>query len=494
MTEQQHTTAGTELSGDPAIAAQWTAIERRLGASPRLNTPEAARDMLWRVTSSHRDIRDHIDASAPYRMQVRQLLDLCAREVSSAETLAGAIEQVTQDPVSAAPLRTLADWRAAQKWVSVTEMTHLRSLVPKVSEARALSAARACLPPLSADLPPHCTQAWPTVLHLLRRNVLPSGLPPFLAYLEYLAASSPSERGRLQRWTTGKADSWGLQSQLLQCRRAAADYVLPEAGHARVMFVLLPDGLNDDQYTLRMWHRDGIGSTSPALRDEDSRAVRGNDLPTAVIQRLSQWFSQSPHTARRPLIEFWLPLALINQPVWEWCADSERPGADAPVIVRSLDRLELPTIEEAWRARWQSLINDQSDEPNPRTRANRPQPATPAPVATEQVITSDPVILQNPPSESRGRAEFIEALRTGAPAILWHRHDCSPAFRTIARRLIDEGPLDQLPLRVNALRARTLHDRAPSDTARDITLIWDDPDNTLPAVHDLVAPAEASLS
>ncbi|GAA2331239.1 hypothetical protein OKJ48_33980 [Streptomyces kunmingensis] len=494
MTEQQHTTAGTDLLGDPAIAALIRAIQQRLGASPQLNTPEAARDMLWRVKSSHRDIRHGIDASASYRTQVQQLLELCAREVSWAEALAGAIEQVTQDPVAAAPLRTLADWRAAQKWVTVTELTHLQPLVQDIPEADALSAARACLPPLSADLPPHCTQAWPTVLHLLRRNILPSGLPPFLAFLEYLAASAPDQRGRLQRWTTGKAESWGLGNQLLQCRSAAADFVLPEPGHARVMFVLLPDGLNDDQYTLRMWHRDGIGSTSPALRDEDSRAVRGDELRAAVIQRLSQWVSQTTHTAQRPLIEFWLPLALVNQPVWEWCTDSRLPDPNAPVVVRSLDRLELPTIEEAWRARWESQINQQSDEPEPLTRVTAPQPAPSVPVTAEPAAPSEPVILQNPPSKRQGRAEFMEALRTGAPAILWHRYNCSPAFHTLAQRLIDDGPLDELPLRVNALRAGTLYGRPPSDTARDITFIWDDPENTLPAVHDLVAPAEAGLS
>ncbi|MGW7195665.1 VMAP-C domain-containing protein [Streptomyces chryseus] len=68
----------------------------------------------------------------------------------------------------------------------------------------------------------------------------------------------------------------------------------------------------------------------------------------------------------------------------------------------------------------------------------------------------DPVILSSPPDDTVGRGQLMAALLSGAPAIPWHRHNCSPAFRSSAQRLISEGPLSEPPSRISALHSRAL--------------------------------------
>ncbi|MEV6020699.1 hypothetical protein [Streptomyces sp. NPDC051997] len=428
-----------------------------------------------------------IDDQAPTATRVQQLLTACTGQADSAESLAEALDHVTDDSETTFPLRTIADWLAARSLLSDDELGELHHLIKDVPANDVRTVAQASLPRLSADLPRHCTGTWPTVLHLLRRNMLPNGLPPLLAFVEHLAAARPEHQGGLQDWSSGRAERWGLITELQSCRSAAASFTLPEPSPARVMFVLLPDGLQKDYYTLRMWHREGI-QTTPALRDEDTQTVSRGELPRTVAQRLTTWLQKTKDTTLHNLsIEFWLPITLVNEPVWEWCKDVALPtaGAVRNVSIRSLDRQQLPTIESVWRARWEGLM---------QTADTRP--ARTLPLALSRDVTADktghdPVILDSPPDDRDGRTQFLNALRSGAPAILWHRRDCSPAFRNAALNLINDGPLYELPDRISALRAGTLHTNTPNEFNRDITLLWDDPDNPLPTLHTLVAPSEA---
>ena len=477
--------------GTPTLTALQQDLLTRLSDAPALTSPSGSRALLRLLARDPQTgLDDMPDIGAPPRVQLHQLVLSCTTRTDRADALADALDYVTGGPETAIPLRSMSDLLAARQWLGVGELDGLRRLVERTAVPDVHAVAQASLQPLAGTLPPHCTDAWPCVLHLLRRNVLPSGLPPFLAFMEYLAAAArgPAETTRqLRDWTDRKASEWQVLSELHDCRAAADAQPVRRSAAPRVMFVFLPDGLLSDYYTLRTWHRDAGAEGSPTLRDDDKQ-IGQRDIARTVYQRLQQWVRQAGASVRNLTVEFFLPLPLLNQPVWEWCRSASDPAGLSRfnVVVRSLERLQTPTLHSKWRDRWATLQDPAATGPGPGEDT-----------APEETSRRQVVVLSTPPSSPAGRTELMDAIRSGAPAILWHRLDCgSSAFRASVRRLIDQGPLKDLPQRVSALHADA--DTAPvgEDSAdlHDITLLWDDPNHTLPSMPALVPPGEAKAS
>ncbi|MFE5189861.1 hypothetical protein [Streptomyces sp. NPDC056628] len=494
MTDSAATPPTAGLAGR-TVGDLQRAIAHHLAHNALLSSETGWRALTARLSRTHGSLLVEADASTPPISRVQRILEVCASQPDSAEALADALDHATGDPEISLSLRTIADWLAARDWLTATELDELSNLVKDIPAHQAAAAAQACLPTLSADLPRHCIGTWPTTLHLLRRNMLPSGLPPLLAFVEYLAAVDGPHQPALHAWADKKAAHWELTDELHACRQAAADFTPPAPSPTRVMFVFLPDGLQKDYYTLRMWHREGARAT-PALRDEDTQALSYSELARTVAQRLRQWMQETNDTTLNNLsIEFWLPLSLVNEPVWDWCKDAtQATPSSRNVLIRSLDRLQIPTIQSAWRARWESLMQHKEST----TPASRTTSAPHTDVAEREPSSAsagqDLVILDSPPNDRQGRRQLLAALRSGTPAILWHRQDCSPAFQSAALRLISAGPLHELPDRISELRAQERHSASADDAVKDITLLWDDPHHTLPTLHSLVAPSEARTS
>ncbi|WP_405827150.1 hypothetical protein [Streptomyces sp. NBC_00105] len=462
----------------------------QLTAMPATTSDTITRALLRLLIRSRALPAKNIDATASPDQLIQQLVQLCSGTPARADALADALEYVTWtgQPEAVSTLRTLSDLLAARTLMADEDLHHLQVLIEPRTVPDLHGLAQACLPPLAASLPQHCTSAWPTALHLLRRNVLPGGLPPLLAFIEHVAAvqQSATTARTLQEWTQDKAEQWGVLEELHSSRSAAARYATAAPAPApRVMLVFLPDGLRSDLYTLRTWHREGDTETSPSVRDEDAQ-VDFRDLANTVYKLLQRWTQRLSTSTSSISVEFWLPLTLVNQPVWEWCTQAD-PSQTAPswhVIVRSLDRLQTPTLHSPWRTRWQSLMDD----------STRPSTASQWLPLHQPGKQPDLVVLSAPPDDEAGRSELLAAIRSGAPAILWHREDCrSLAFQTSVQHLIEQGPLKELPSRVSALRQGNgpYAAKADEDAVRGISLLWDDPDRPLPAMPALVAPSEA---
>lgn len=217
-------------------------------------------------------------------------------------------------------LRALSDQLAAKRLLSPAELTELRQLTEHSAFTQLHRLVEACLPPLSADLPQHCTSAWTTALHLLRRNALPGGLPPLLAFTEYLAAAQQQSAAAdpLRQWAQKKAAQWGTADSLLSCRAEADRFAAATpASASRLTLVFFPDGLRSDLYTLRTWHHDVAANDSPSMRGEDAQ-VDFRQIAQAVYESIKRWVRRLAER-NSVSVEFWLPLTLVNQPVWEWC-------------------------------------------------------------------------------------------------------------------------------------------------------------------------------
>ncbi|MFZ4246550.1 effector-associated domain 2-containing protein [Streptomyces griseoincarnatus] len=403
----------------------------------------------------------------------------------AADALARVAGTVTGDAKVTAQLRLLSDFQLARARLGDEDLIVLRRLLHGQATSEARTLARACLHPFPVHLPPHCTDAWSVVLYLLRRNALPNGLPPFLVFLEHLAPVLDSSTAQeLQTWADQYAQSQDLQEQLTACRSGvtATPAHRCESRESRVMFVLLADGLGDDYYVLQVWHQDGQAADAPPVRGSDAR-VRRQDLGPLVRERLQQAMAHIGQSV--PLtIEFWLPFTLANLPVVQWC----RPGVESParnrVVVRSLDRLGTPAAQLSWKRLWdQMIIGSLAD------RTPHGTPTEPSDVATDVQSSAALLVLTAPPDREEGQQQLLDGIRSGVPAILWHRSDCtSGSFRRYVRDLIGTGPLAELPARLGQLQQSK--DSLDSEALSDLTLLWDDPTRPLPVLKALTSPDE----
>jgi len=311
----------------------------------------------------------------------------------------------------------------------------------------------------------------------MRRNTRPDGLPPFLAFLEHLAASlaHPASQ-KLQQWNLAYAQSCGLEEPLKACRSSArpASRQTGSAPEHRIMFVLLPDGLDEDYCTLRVWHQ------HDQMSKDDDVLVRQADLQRVVRQRLAHWTNRK--TTRQILVEFWLELSLINLPVMHWCVTGDWTDGQTGmrVVVRSMN--VRPDDTRPWRAHWSDLVGQ---EPTPRRALCPPSTTTDQPPGR-------PLILTESPASPAGRAELLDALRQGVAAVMWDRSNTDvQRFRTYAQMLFDEAPLAQLPMRLTQVQAA--RDGSPqAEALQDAVFIWDDPDRELPKPDLLRSPDEVS--
>ncbi|MGW3326277.1 VMAP-C domain-containing protein [Streptomyces virginiae] len=441
--------------------------------------------LLRLLARNHASFSRSIDASGTPNRVLHRLVEACADQPVNVDALADAMERVTTHRPSELvhTLRALSDQLAAKRLLNHTELTELRQLTEQFAFTELHRLVEACLPPLSADLPQHCTSTWTTALHLLRRNALPGGLPPLLAFTEYLAAAQQSSAAAdpLRQWAEKKAAQWGIAESLLSCRAEAHRFAAATpASASRIALVFFPDGLRSDLYTLRTWHHDVAASDSPSMRGEDAQ-VDFRQIAQAVYASIKRWVRRLAER-NSVSVEFWLPLTLVNQPVWEWCTpgEGEERLPDLNVVVRSLDRAQMPMLHRPWRSKWEHLMDGEAHQPLFLQEQR-----------SSYAAGGDLVVLSTPPDGDAGRRELLTALRNGAPAILWHREDCtSPAFHRSVRHLIEEGPLRDLPSRVSALRRDSLAGSDENeDAARGITLLWDDPNRLLPAMPNLVAPS-----
>ncbi|AZM53091.1 hypothetical protein DMA15_11200 [Streptomyces sp. WAC 01529] len=453
-----------------------------LSRSERLGQPTARRALQRHLeyTLPGTARPDGLEASGAD--ELAHIVHRCAQDDQTGEktdSLTRAVLAVTGDAEMVSQLRLLSDLNLARTRLSPAELSSLYALLQEC-EADIHDVARLALAPFPPRLPEHCTDPWSVTLHLLRRNAQPDGLPPFLAFLEYLAASltSGDERRRLQEWNRAHAADRGLVEPLERCR-AAARPIPRRAGSApepRIMFVLLPDGLDEDYCTLRVWHQQ-----EQVVKDDDVR-VRHSDLHRAVRQRLAHWTAQ--RNTDHILVEFWLGLTLLNLPVVRWCMpeDHDNSESNLRVVVRSLNL--RPEDERAWRAHWSGLIAQK----RPTRPALCAAGSNDAPLPPGR-----PLILAEPPDHDAGREQLLAALRQGVAAVMWDLGNADRQdFRAYAERLFDEAPLSQLPMRL--ARVQTARDGSPQAQAlQDAVLMWDDPDRNLPRLNPLTAPDEVAI-
>lgn len=326
--------------------------------------------------------------------------------------------------------------------------------------------------------------AWQILEYLADVNAGPDGFPPALAFVELLArqVGDRAVRTKLEEWSSAQTRRLQLDAELAEFRAAHAEPVAVDT-RLHLMIVVQHDGIDPDLFVLSHWRQDDPEEWPPARGC--SRTVRMGEIERQVdelvIEAERAWRGHAGSVA----LEVVLPRALLNLPVHLWHKEHDsgmpRPLClDYPVVVRSLERMMSDHWHRVWKKRWQMLREDpENAEVHYARSAGLDSPHAIEAVLEGQQRCAAIVLTAAPSSEPRRGDQLMSALRSGLPAVFWHRTDAEPErVREVVEWLVDGGGLGELPVRTQAVR-RDAHLDSPTrfdvKVVQELVVMWDDP-------------------
>jgi hypothetical protein len=422
------------------------------------------------------------------RNHLIELVNACATQVGGMEALARALHTLRPGSQADERIRRLvyepqvrdllpaAELDLLRGWLVATHVPHLATLVRRAGGVGTSAAEFG-------------ENAWDAVRYLLDRNAGPDGFPPVLSFVELVACQLAGETGeRLMRWNDEQARRLGLEPALRE-RRAQATRVAADV-RLHLLIVVQHDGIDPERFLLSSWRQDDPDEWPPPAGDTVLVAVDELErrVDELVVSAERAWCGHSGPVA----LEIVLPRALLNLPVHRWYKehDSGNPRPlclDYPIVVRSLERMRSPHWHRVWRERWVTLVAD----PSP-ARIHFGRAADTSERYRVDAVLSEPqwvmMVLSAPPAAEAlpGSDELTAALRSGLPGLFWHPSSTPDDLRDAVDRLMEGGLID-IAGRLQLLRkSRFMGRLADSDIARDLILLWDDPDRlvVLDQSHD----------
>ncbi|MFI6024131.1 VMAP-C domain-containing protein [Amycolatopsis magusensis] len=326
-------------------------------------------------------------------------------------------------------------------------------------------------------------------------NARPDGIPPLLAFVEFLASYlEDHRRDQLQAWCNRQADRMGLTDELLLLRRDRRDVTLAIENTELLAYLVIRlerDPLGGEVFTLTPWRQLDPHRWQPRQGTSFTGDLAGiqRQVASLVEDAESTWAKE----ASAIIVEFLLPFELLNLPVDQWDLEQDsglpRPlGPHYQVVVRSLDRARTRKWHREWRRRW-ALLKALEDTAEPEvdrawfwSEAARARALSrlEAKLSIRQDVLS--LVLRSRPDESTERSEVLVGLRTGVPVMIWQRSDgARPVFEKAVRDMLDG--LCSLRERTRMLRSAAEQSaRPPGHVGSRITLLWDDPERLVEPV------------
>lgn len=342
--------------------------------------------------------------------------------------------------------------------------------------------------------------------------------PPILTYFGKVVVNNPDWTA-LSGWYEAALDRRHLRDEAGLRHGPAVAGVLETEVFVMVRVAEEWDPqLEQHMYTLTGWlYKD----SETHWKEEGWPATEASELRHRVEEMLGVLLTQVPRLGwSRPTIEFLLPWSKIHEDVEEWSL--RKPGQDrgtgrsaaesaiskfAPVVVRSLERLQYPRVVEL-RNRWRHA----SDGAVIWLRALQEDPPAEDELYlcdcgnTEELsyklLYGDPAtvcvgVLDWPSCGAAGRAQgnrdneidgIFAAFDAGIPMVIWSREDCDTnELRATVLRLRDDRRLHELPDAVRLWRGQG----KALGIRRAVTLLYDNPNRGPVAMDELAAPRMA---
>ncbi|GGM94654.1 hypothetical protein GCM10011578_013760 [Streptomyces fuscichromogenes] len=320
-------------------------------------------------------------------------------------------------------------------------------------------------------------------------NARPDGLLPVLVLVEHaMAAGAAGGADRqvidgLRGWNDDQSTRLDLEKPLGALRSQIARGAAAEPAPACLVVQLSKHGMSSDEYLLSHWRQRRPGSWRPERGEDQIVALGGIEAAVEqLVESVEEDWGEQPG---RPVLEFVLPLQLLNHPM-EWLPTASDPSAatalclDYPVALRSLERMRARRYHRRWRNRWQQLAAaprivchwDTTGE-----RGHDPVRWSSTLVADERLVS---VALTGPPLPGPGgRQAMLEAaLRAGVPLAVWDRRPTPPGdLRKRVDKLL-KGTAAEMPQRVRQLRneaATAAAAQRDAHAGRHLAVLLDNP-------------------
>ncbi|MGW5736273.1 MULTISPECIES: VMAP-C domain-containing protein [Streptomyces] len=395
------------------------------------------------------------------------LLDVvegCANVGDGLTCLVRTLEYVEPQSAAVAALRPLLDEWEAVDFFSHADLGDLRSVLLSLPFSDLAAMAQRASGSQVQELPSWCQTAWHVFLRLAGEQVPAGELPPSMAFLELCADQLVAE-GRvdaavvLRRFNRSKALDLGVGHLVADWQHSQFPQATPSLGCAYLIIQFEPDQIEADHYYVSHWRQSDSEGWHP-VRGETVHVPR-EELPTTVEWLVSETEDRWVDLRQPVTIEFVLPWELLNEPVEWWPKESDALSPtplvlDYQVVVRSLERLQRTAWHRPWHNRWHQLRERPADS---HANWSRPDQDGEYFFRLERELKEDSdavcLVLSKPPGDASGagRRELLAGLRTGVPAIIWHRTDSSdPAFKEALSEILQDRGLGSLAARVGKWR------------------------------------------
>ncbi|WP_190178459.1 VMAP-C domain-containing protein [Streptomyces naganishii] len=349
-------------------------------------------------------------------------------------------------------------------------------------------------------LPATARTAWEAYELLENCNVPPDGVPRAVRFVQEVAyAVGPDLGDALRRWLsryvrTSVSQGSEAMEVLERSRRDTGPRRRERGGTAYLVVRIHPLSDAPGHVWLTCWTSAG-GAWEPRQRDD--RRLPLDEVPSRVAALVDQEETRLRHHTGDIVLEFILPVDMVNEPVEDWPRANPfgeaagDTGFDPPfgmeyqVVIRSLERIEALESHRVWNLRWEVLAGGAAVSSHRCEQGDDDQQAL-----LYKKLRRDPSIvllaLGTSPDEAAGRSQLVLGLRLGLPVLLWaHQGSLDDREHTAVDDLTDVDGWESLRERVTRLRFAS----DPRDDGREgalrsrIAVLWDDP-SRLPEVPE----------
>jgi hypothetical protein len=353
-------------------------------------------------------------------------------------------------------------------------------------------------------LPDFVHTAWDACQLLAHTNRMADGAPRTVRFLQGLAMVLTTDRGdALRSWISRQVrattdDHLEAQWILDDSRSHAGNSAKRPTRPAYLLIRLAPSTASPDRVDISCWASSGV-TWEPRRREEVS-------VPASAVRRHVATLIDREEARLRThrgglVLEFILPLSLMNEPVEQWSRlsafgeekvwDSEFGGppigVDYKVVVRSKERIEAQQLHRIWGERWKVLSTGEQAAGTHHCAQGDGERAE----SLYEHLTHFPDVvlmtLGSSPDDQHGRRELLAGLTAGLPLLLWSREGTSVRYPEPLAEALLQGDLDEVLDRLTCLRsAPPPGDHNPGGSGPRLAVLWDDP-NRLPEVPEPIA-------
>ncbi|MFG2357679.1 hypothetical protein [Streptomyces sp. NPDC048521] len=452
-----------------------------------LDAPEG-RDLLISMLASRLPELGDIRRHGRTRLEMLEIVRACLQEPRGLPELVATLHDYAPHSAPVLRIRELVVASPVLAVLSEAELREVHSLLARVRhlDVRGVLYAAAGDLVLQDQRVSTLREAFDLLAGV---NARADGLLPVMALVEHvLVALEESDVHRpvadgLREWNDAQAVKLGLGAQLKALRAEIAQAPAAQPAPACLVIQLSRHGMSPDRYLLSHWRQIRPGPWRPE-RGED-QIVALSDVEATVERLVVRAEKEWAGRPGRPVLEFVLPIHLLNHPM-EWLPmASQSSSATAlclsyPVVLRSLERMRAREFHRRWHNRWQQMMEDAGIACHWDTTGRRghdPVQWTSRLTADERLVS---VALNAPPLPGPGgsQASLEAALRAGVPLAVWDRRPTPPGeFRRRVKKLI-KGKAIELPQRVQKLRneaATAAASQRDAHAGRHLAVLFDDP-------------------